>query len=117
MIAYISVPFAFGDLGSINSAINSVNKHAALFMKHNKGSVLVNPLFSVYNADKKTNLFTEHEFYVHAKVLIDAANTVIVLTPDNWEYSEVTKNELGYAYYVQKNIHYLEPISDGKQEL
>lgn len=117
MIAYLAVPFAFGDLGSINSAIQTVNKHAALFMKHNKGSVLVNPLFNVYNTDKKTNLFTEQEYYIHAKVLIDSAQVVIALTPDNWDYSEVTKNELGYAYYSKKNVHYLEPVSDGKQEL
>lgn len=117
MIAYLAVPFAFGDLGSINSAIQLFNRHAALFMKHNKGSVVVNPLFNVYNSNKKTSLFTEQEFYSLAKVLLDSANAVIVLQSPNWEYSEVTTNELGYAYHVKKNIHYLEPIPNVKQEL
>ena len=117
MIAYLAVPFAFGDLGSINSAIQMFNHHAALFMKHNKGSAVVNPLFGVYNSDKKTNLFTEHEFYVQAKSLLDAANAVIVLQSPNWGYSEVTRNELSYAYFIKKNVHYLEPIPNVKQEL
>ena len=117
MIAYLAVPFAFGDLGSINSAMQTISKHSSLFMKYNKGSIVVNPLFSVYNSDQKTKLFSEQEFYVHAKVLIDSANTMIVLQSENWDYSEVTRNELGYAYFKQKNVHFLEPITDAKDIL
>lgn len=96
-VSYLAVPFAFGNLGSIDKAISKLLACSSKILL--EGGMAVNPLFTV---DK---IFTEKEFYAQAKCLIDASDRLIVL--GDWGYSKVTIEELGYAYYIKREVIFL----------
>lgn len=108
---YVSTPFAFGDLGSINAASNRILRHSARTISSTGFSMLfISPIFSVYNTDKNSKTFTEREYFMHSKVLLEACQGVVALisSKEEWAYSPVITEEIGYAYYLKKEVAYIE---------
>lgn len=119
MIVYFSYPFAINDKNTMQRAANELAKLAGFLAREQPHCVATSALFEAYDVPFKP--VDPRGYYLAGKLLIDAADKIIVVRAPGWEYCEIMHQEVGYGMLTKKPIVYVDPIppkiKNGEQKL
>jgi hypothetical protein len=106
MIVYVSFPYTTESRLSVNRALFSLQKYMAPLYRELPQAAFVNALFSVYDDLDLTRDI--RQVYPQARLLIDSADQLRVVTVQGYDYSPVVMAEAQYAMSLGKPVVFQE---------